>query len=476
MWRRSKHAYVRSLACFVLAWLTCGLMPSLSAKTVANSSPALLVSSASAVPQPAPALRITSPANGAEVHAGETLTVIVDAPAGVFDRIAVFIDTQRPMHQELASPPYQFTLQIPEDMPSGPATILVLGLRSGFPKRFCNVRIMILLPAKATPQLTWQYFTPEYVRAHPEYLVRGCVAALVLTLLCSYSRPKVRKLYHLAVVGILGAISALPLQAYLLHHPWIDGMQWEFSGFALAHGFWPVVVLSYIYWVRFLDKPAPQREPAGTQAPSGLIEPPGAGTRLAAFLREATNVLPVTAFFAFTGTWSASLCERTILPEGRSLLLIPLPFAVPAAVLLLRSWRAILAAPLFVVIWLVAYACAWFGRITFLPMLIGGLVGALGLALSCRLALARYRGPERPAVFTSENLRSLAILGCVAALPFQIRLSSREMDIGGATWEFLELAICFAVWQALVGSYLYWVCSQYLDGVRLVITESGGEE
>jgi hypothetical protein len=429
-------------------------------------------------PLRAQTLQITLPVSGAEVHAGETLTVAVDAAADAFDQITVDIDTQKPLHQVLDHPPYQFTFQIPEDAPSGPATIRAFGLKSGSKNknRFAATPITILLPAKATPQLKWEYFAPRYVRAHPEYLVRGCVAALVLALLCSYSRPKVRKLHHLAVVGMLGAISALPLQAYLLHHPWIDGMQWEFSGFAVAHGIWPVAVLSYIYWVRSLDKPASQRAPAGTQVPFGLIEPPGVGTRLAVFLGAVTNLLPVTAFFAFTGTWSAALCERSITPEAGNLFLVPLPFALPAAILLLRSWRAVIAAPLFVIVWLVAYFSAFFGGITFVPMLIGGAAGALGLALSCRLALARYRGPERPAVFTSENLRVAAILGGVAALPFQICLSSREMGVAAKTWEFRELSVCFSVWQALVGSYIYWVCSRYLDGARLVITESRGEE
>jgi hypothetical protein len=47
------------------------------------------------------------------------------------------------------------------------------------------------------------------------------------------------------------------------------------------------------------------------------------------------------------------------------------------------------------------------------------------------------------------------------------------MDVTGATWEFRELAICFAVWQALVGSYLYWLCSRALGGARAAHAESG---
>jgi hypothetical protein len=418
-------------------------------------------------------LRIVSPANNAEVSAGEALTVIVDAPAGAFDRIAVFVDTQKSLQQERTSPPYQFTIQIPEDERLGLENVRAVGYKSGVLRCKYHSLIMVLLPLKSRPQLTEQPYSGEFVRSRPSYFAGGGVAAVALALICSYGRRRVRKLYHLAVVGLLGAFSALPLQYYLLHHPWIDGMQWEFSGFALAHGVWPVVVLSYIYCVRSFDKPDPPQEPAGLQEPFGLIEPPGPGTRLLALLKEATNVLPVTAFFLFTGAWSASLCERSITPDGATLLLIPLPFAVPAAVLLLRSWRAALAAPLFVVVWLVAYGCAHLGLVTFLPMLIGGLVGALGLALSCRLALALYWGAGRPAGFTSENLRAAAILGCVAALPFQIRLSSRGMGITAATWEFRELAICFAVWQALVGSYLYWLCARSLDGASAAPTESG---
>ncbi len=63
-----------------------------------------------------PSLRITSPADGATVHPGETLTVTVDVspPKGVFDTVLVGGSTPIGNGKEaLNAPPYKFTIQIP---------------------------------------------------------------------------------------------------------------------------------------------------------------------------------------------------------------------------------------------------------------------------------------------------------------------------------------------------------------------------
>ncbi|HTB19384.1 MAG TPA: hypothetical protein VK708_14790, partial [Bryobacteraceae bacterium] len=62
-----------------------------------------------------PSLRITSPADGAIVHPGETLTVDVEAlPPEAFK--LVFVAGADPISlskEKLSKPPYRFTVQIP---------------------------------------------------------------------------------------------------------------------------------------------------------------------------------------------------------------------------------------------------------------------------------------------------------------------------------------------------------------------------
>jgi hypothetical protein len=242
------------------------------------------------------------------------------------------------------------------------------------------------------------------------------------------------------MAGVLGALAALPLQAYLLSHEFIDGAQLGFLSPALRYAAWPIVVGGYLSWARLHNVESDE---------SGSL---GFGSGLS----EVIGLLPVAALFVFTGAWSAYLCGGTVQPRGTNLLLIPLPFAVPAAILFLRSWKSAIAAPLFVAVWAVAWCVACFGLVLLLPMLVGGVIGGLGLALACAVG--------RPRILA--HIRSAAIVGGLAALPFEVCFLVQSVggDRGGAgRWSYTELAIGFGAWQSVAGSYLYRLCSQIRD-------------
>ena len=77
-----------------------------------------------------PSLRITSPADGATVHPGESLTVMDDAspPEGTFQMVLVVGFTPIGNSKEaLGAPPYRFTMQIPNGIRPGRYTLTATG-------------------------------------------------------------------------------------------------------------------------------------------------------------------------------------------------------------------------------------------------------------------------------------------------------------------------------------------------------------
>jgi hypothetical protein len=369
------------------------------------------------------------------------MIVSVEAPRGAFERVVVQVEAFDGMNEELRTPPYDLAFRVPAGARSGPATIRVIGIRSGSPNQTSAVAIKIL-PPDVLSQLAWLSPAPHYLLAHPQYVAGGSLAALLLALLCSIRRPRVRRLRHLVVAAVLGGLAMLPVQAYVMRSSRIDVLIEESSALTLSYAVWPALVGAYLYWLRSRAEKLAPREDLGLG--SGLF--------------EVFDLLPVATLFVATGTCSATLSGDTIfggvaMPSASYLLRVPLPFAILAPLLLLRSWRAVVAAPLFVAVWIIAWMAAIGGVSVLLPMLVGGFVGGLGLALACSVGRPAIRVP----------VRSAAVLGCVAAVPFQVifwpHVSSHPSGVLGK-WSYWELATLFAVWQPVVGSYLYWVCDQ----------------
>ena len=66
----------------------------------------------------AQSLQITSPAGGSVVASGQTLTVTVTA-SGTFQYVTLLLQNPLPSAQVLTSPPYQFSIQLPNTLASG---------------------------------------------------------------------------------------------------------------------------------------------------------------------------------------------------------------------------------------------------------------------------------------------------------------------------------------------------------------------
>jgi hypothetical protein len=66
-----------------------------------------------------PALQITSPANGAAVEPGQTLNITVAASGATFQMVVVLGTKPLGTSQGLAAPPYQFSIQVPTNIPLG---------------------------------------------------------------------------------------------------------------------------------------------------------------------------------------------------------------------------------------------------------------------------------------------------------------------------------------------------------------------
>ena len=87
-----------------------------------------LLGISTAVSQAQIAPRVVSPANGATVYSGQTLTVRVESPAASFAQ--VFAVGWKPLGAAapLAGPPYEFTFQIPPDVPSDTYPLSAFGV------------------------------------------------------------------------------------------------------------------------------------------------------------------------------------------------------------------------------------------------------------------------------------------------------------------------------------------------------------
>ncbi len=122
-------------------------------------------------------------------------------------------------------------------------------------------------------------------------------------------------------------------------------------------------------------------------------------------------------------------------------ILFPLPFGLLGAWLFARRhW--FMFAPLAVGVWCAAYytAMALGGSNNFVSFSGGGIVGGLGLTLSAML-------------FSPKKIALGTVAGWLGSLSFLV-VGNLEGDI----------AICFAIWQGLVGTTLWWLSTGKSNG------------
>ena len=162
--------------------------------------------------------------------------------------------------------------------------------------------------------------------------------------------------------------------------------------------------------------------------------------------RKALTFVAVAFLFATGGVTSCRIFwNRTGWFE-----LLPIPFAVIVILLILRTPRALLLVPLYVVVWNIAYFVA---VIMVTPewgpypgLCAGGAVGGLGVWHAI--------GFVRPRLLPVNPLGA-CLVGCIAALPFGLWLTLTHASFSSTGF---WINFSFATWQACVGTYLYSRC------------------
>lgn len=174
----------------------------------------------------------------------------------------------------------------------------------------------------------------------------------------------------------------------------------------------------------------------------------------------------VALLFAVCGACSAAYLLRWFpwFPGNPKPMLLPVPFALLCALLFLHQWRAIIAVPLMVAVWALAYASAkMLGMASpmFLGPGFGGFIGGVGLVLCAATCYRR--------LFSRKYTFRGSVVGSVSALAFApwASLGNTELDGREPT-----LVFAFAIWQAVVGTYLY--ASVYRLDVESAVEKRNG--
>ena len=142
-----------------------------------------------------------------------------------------------------------------------------------------------------------------------------------------------------------------------------------------------------------------------------------------------------------------------------------MPFGILSAYLFARPLKiALVTVVLDGFVWVASVKTAVFliadrGWNAYLGMAVAGVVGGLGAGASV--------GLSRRALLSLSSLGSVAIVGCVSALPFGY-WEPMNSDALGAN---LLGALCFVVWQAAVGMRLSTLCAT--TSQRLLYPVSG---
>lgn len=164
----------------------------------------------------------------------------------------------------------------------------------------------------------------------------------------------------------------------------------------------------------------------------------------------------VATLFAICGDWSAQFFGDQASQVHR----FSVPFALLSALLFLRKRMVIVALPLMVAVWHVAYMAAIalgfeLGSEDYLfPPLVGGLIGGLGLVLCAATCHRRLIAPY--------YLFGGSVIGVVSALPFGVWLRYHYLHLNDPhnPLQLLYIRRACAIWQAAVGTYLYAICTR----------------
>jgi hypothetical protein len=109
-----------------------------------------------------PQLQITAPSNGTVVNPGQSIAVTVAASGGTFQGVMVVAWNPIPSTLPLASPPYQFQIEIPNDIHAGRYLLTASGYTSpGHGIDSPSITIVVEPPATAIP---------NHLRIEPESL------------------------------------------------------------------------------------------------------------------------------------------------------------------------------------------------------------------------------------------------------------------------------------------------------------------
>lgn len=133
---------------------------------------------------------------------------------------------------------------------------------------------------------------------------------------------------------------------------------------------------------------------------------------------------------------------------------VAIPFTLISVALFLRTWKAVLSALLNLVVYPAAYAIAQQMAHSEWPipgLFLAGFAGGLGVALADSIC--------QPKLFTFEHLGAAAFIGMITAWTFFMS-------------SFAEVAL-YVVWQASVGTYLYYVCTDGRKSAEVADTPQG---
>ncbi|MGA2435820.1 MAG: hypothetical protein ABSG25_11095 [Bryobacteraceae bacterium] len=176
------------------------------------------------------------------------------------------------------------------------------------------------------------------------------------------------------------------------------------------------------------------------------------------FVPAALRSAGVALLFAACGALSSYIMSTD--SDARWLVLaVPLPFVFLSFLLFLRHTpKGLLALPLNVAVWFAAYRIAGDMAVyagddrPFLPMLLAGTVGGLGVTLAAAIGYRR--------LLSAKYLIAAAIIGGVSAVPFGLWLRS-----GSDPLQAIYFRSAFAIWQAAVGTFLYVVCNEFKKAI-----------
>jgi hypothetical protein len=165
----------------------------------------------------------------------------------------------------------------------------------------------------------------------------------------------------------------------------------------------------------------------------------------------------ILILFALCGAGSAVISFNHF-PEGS--FFFPLPFAILCALLFLRR---VVVVPLIMLVWYVSYFCAPGSGVVLpiavglvrsaLPCIVGGLIGGAGLVL-CASNCLRW-------LASAKYIAAGATLGICTAFSFLPSVKELELNLNQGFVHTPVLA--FALWEAMMGTYSYAVCTLIVD-------------